>query len=122
MLTRDSISASPSGESGAASVVATALPPVPPQTRLALMFLTGPGSPRLVSVMKQILTKVVVVGGLLAGLGGFALAEEFLFRSNIIGVEIGRNINARAATLALDSPFRDANLQCFELSCAYLNR
>jgi hypothetical protein len=35
--------------------------------------------------MKKILARVVVIGGLLAGLCGFAVAEEFLFRSDVIG-------------------------------------
>lgn len=35
--------------------------------------------------MKTILARVAVISGLFAGLCGFALAEEFLFRSNIIG-------------------------------------
>jgi hypothetical protein len=35
--------------------------------------------------MKKILGRALVLGGLLAGMCGFALAEEFLFRSTIIG-------------------------------------
>lgn len=35
--------------------------------------------------MKKVLARVLVLGGLLAGVCGFALAEEFLLRSTIIG-------------------------------------
>lgn len=35
--------------------------------------------------MKKILGRALVLGGLLAGVCGFAMAEEFLFRSTIIG-------------------------------------
>src|SRR4029077_3330470 len=40
-----SISAFPSPDSGTAAVVDTTLPPLPPQTRLALTLVTGPGFP-----------------------------------------------------------------------------
>src|ERR1700756_3725700 len=57
ILTRDSTSASPSGDSGTASVVATTLPPVRPQPKLALTLLTGPGVPRLTRIKPAISTR-----------------------------------------------------------------
>ena len=57
ILILDSTSVSPSGDSGTASVVATTLPPVPPQTKLALTLLTGLGVPRLTRIKPAISTR-----------------------------------------------------------------
>jgi len=51
-----SISAFPSPESGIGSVVATTVPPAPPQTRLALTLVTGPGFPRFGKIKSRNVT------------------------------------------------------------------
>lgn len=68
--------------------------------------------------MKKILGRALVLGGLLAGVCGFALAEEFLFRSTIIGSKpdtviggvqsaVGAwTVRHGSAALTADGPFR----------------